>query len=123
MNASARTGSQLRDRPISGPDRRAGKDSPDTNRLSTDGPHANGFYAKGLYAEDPWVRAADLPRINQSQSNSRGLPRRYVRPDLQPLKSGKWFDLTRFAQKLHHRVVHLSEFRGKKVLVVTWASW
>jgi hypothetical protein len=112
-------------------------------------------------AKDLWVRAADLPRINQFTLKPAGACRADMCiPVPKALKSGEWFNLTGFAQRLHQsyvsdngvwsfseipvirgdyyqsriapefavpdrkgRVVHLSDFRGKKVLVVTWASW
>jgi hypothetical protein len=112
-------------------------------------------------AKDLWVRAADLPRINQFTVKPQGACRGDMCvPISKTLKSGEWFNLTGFAQKLHQsyvaedgvwsfgeipvirgdyyksriapefavpdrhgRVVHLSDFRGKKVLVLTWASW
>jgi hypothetical protein len=111
--------------------------------------------------KDLWVRAADLPRINQFEVKPQGA----CRADLcipvgKELKSGEWFNLTGFARRVRQayiadsgtwsfgeipvvrgdfyqsrtapdfavpdrrgRVVRLSDFRGKKVLVVTWASW
>jgi hypothetical protein len=112
-------------------------------------------------SKDLWVRAADLPRINQFTVKPQGACRADMCiPIPKALKSGEWFNLTGFAQKLHQnyvaeegvwsfseipmirgdyyqsriapefavpdrkgRLVHLSDFRGKKVLVVTWASW
>ena len=112
-------------------------------------------------ASELWVRAADLPRINQFTVKPQGACRGDMCvPIPKTLKSGEWFNLTGFAKRLHQsyvaedgvwsfgeipvirgdyyrsriapefavpdrhgRVVHLSEFRGKKVLVVTWASW
>jgi hypothetical protein len=111
--------------------------------------------------KDLWVRAADLPRINQFTVKPQGACRADMCiPIPKALKSGEWFNLTGFAQRLHQsyvteegvwsfgemqvtrgdfyrsriapefaapnrhgRLVHLSDFRGKKVLVVTWASW
>lgn len=108
-----------------------------------------------------WVRAADLPQINQFTVKPQGACRGDMCvPIPKTLKSGEWFNLTGFAQRLHQsyvaedgvwsfgeipvirgdyyrsrvapefavpnrhgRVVHLSDFRGKKVLVITWASW
>ena len=111
--------------------------------------------------KDLWIRAADLPRINDFTLKPEGA----CRADMciripKELKSGAWFNLSGFAQRIHQasvheagiwsfgeipvvrgdfyhsriapdfaapdrkgRVVHLSDFRGKKVLVVTWASW
>ena len=112
-------------------------------------------------AKDLWVRAADLPRINQFEVKPQGACRADMCiPLSKDLKSGEWFNLTGFARKLRQayvtdssawsfgeipavrgdfyrsrmapdftapdrkgRVVHLSDFRGKKVLVVTWAYW
>ena len=111
--------------------------------------------------KDLWVRAADLPRINQFTVKPQGACRADMCiPIPKALKSGEWFNLTGFAQRLHQSyvteegvwsfgemqvtrgdfyrsriapefaapdrhgsLVHLSDFRGKKVLVVTWASW
>src|SRR5262249_6475509 len=108
-----------------------------------------------------WVRAADLPRINQFDLKPQGACRADLCiPVPKDLKSGEWFNLTGFARRIHQayvndsgvwsfgeipvvrgdfyrsrvapdfavpdrkaRVVHLSDFRGKKVLVITWASW
>jgi hypothetical protein len=112
-------------------------------------------------AKDLWVRAADLPRINQFEVKPQGACRADLCiPISKDLKSGEWFNLSGFARRIHQasvndsgvwsfgeipvvrgdfyrsrvapdfavpdrkgRVVHLSDFRGKKVLVVTWASW
>ena len=112
-------------------------------------------------ASELWVRAADLPRINEFDVKPQGACRGDVCiPLAKDLKSGEYFNLTGFARKLHQayvndsgvwsfgeipvlrggfyqsriapdfavpnrqgRTVHLSDFRGKKVLVVTWASW
>jgi hypothetical protein len=111
--------------------------------------------------KDLWVRAADLPRINQFELKPQGACRADLCiPISRELKSGDWFNLTGFARRIHQayvndsgiwslgeipvlrgdsyrarlapdfavpdrtgRVVHLSDFRGKKVLVITWASW
>jgi hypothetical protein len=111
--------------------------------------------------KDLWVRAADLPRINEFEVKPQGACRADMCiPIPKELKSGPWFNLSGFARRLHQasvndsgvwsfgeipavrgtfyqnriapdfavpdrkgRVVHLSDFRGKKVLVVTWASW
>jgi hypothetical protein len=111
--------------------------------------------------KDLWVRAADLPRINEFEVKPQGACRADLCvPLAKNLKSGEWFNLTGFARRIRQayvadtgvwsfgeipvlrgafyqsrtapefavpdrkgRVVHLSDFRGKKVLVVTWASW
>jgi hypothetical protein len=110
---------------------------------------------------DLWVRAADLPRINEFELKPQGACRADMCiPVSKNLKAGEWFNLTGFARKLGQtvvtdsgvwsfgeipvvrgnfynsriapdfsapdrkgRTVHLSDFRGKKVLVLTWASW
>jgi len=110
---------------------------------------------------DLWVRAADLPRINEFELKPQGACRADMCiPISKNLKAGEWFNLTGFARKLREtvvadsgvwsfgeipvvrgnfynsriapdfvapdrkgRTVHLSDFRSKKVLVVTWASW
>ena len=110
---------------------------------------------------DLWVRASDLPRINDFEVKPQGACRGDVCiPVSKDLKSGEWFNLTGFARKVHEsvvadsgvwslgevpvlrgsflnsrmapdfavpdrkgKVVHLSDFRGKKALVITWASW
>jgi hypothetical protein len=112
-------------------------------------------------AKELWVRAADLPRINQFEVKPQGACRADLCiPLAKELKSGEWFNLTGFARRIRQayiadsgawsfgeipvvrgdfyqsrmapdfavpdrqgRVVHRSDFRGKKVLVVTWASW
>src|SRR5580704_6130471 len=112
-------------------------------------------------AKELWVRAADLPRINEFEVKPQGACRADMCiPLSKDLKSGDWFNLTGFARKLHQayvadvgawsfgeiplmrgdfyktrmapdfavpdrkgRVVHLSDFRCSKVLVITWASW
>ena len=112
-------------------------------------------------AKDLWVRAADLPRINQFEVKPQGACRADMCiPLSKDLKSGEWFNLSGFARKVHQayvndagawsfgeiplvrgdfyrtriapdfavpdrkgRIVHLSDFRGKKVLIFTWASW
>jgi hypothetical protein len=111
--------------------------------------------------KDLWVRAADLPRINEFTLKPEGACRADMCiPVPKELKSGAWFNLSGFARRVHQssvhdagvwsfgeipvvrgefyrsrvapdfavadrrgRTVHLSDFRGKKVLVVTWASW
>jgi hypothetical protein len=110
---------------------------------------------------DLWVRAADLPRINEFELKPQGACRADMCiPISKNLKAGEWFNLTGFARKLREtvvadsgvwsfgeipvvrgnfynsriapdfaapdrkgRTVHLPDFRSKKVLVVTWASW
>ena len=110
---------------------------------------------------DLWVRAADLPRINEFEVKPQGACRADMCiPVPKELKNGEWFNLTGFARRLRQsflyesevwsfgeipvirgdfyrtriapdfavpdrrgKVVHLSDFRGKKVLVITWASW
>lgn len=112
-------------------------------------------------AKDLWVRAADLPRINEFEVKPQGACRADMCiPVPKALKNGPWFNLTGFSRKLGQayvnesgvwsfgeipvmrgsfyasriapdfavpdrkgKVVHLSDFRGKKVLVFTWASW
>jgi hypothetical protein len=111
--------------------------------------------------KDLWVRAADLPRINEFTLKPQGACREDVCiPIPKELKSGEWFNLTGFAKRTGEvvvsdndvwsfgeipvmggsfinsriapdfavpdrkgKIVHLNDFRGKKVLVVTWASW
>ncbi len=111
--------------------------------------------------KDLWVRAADLPRINEFELKPEGACRADMCiPVAKNMKNGEWFNLTGFARKLGETVVsdsgvwslgeipvvrgnfyntriapdfavpdrkgqtiHLSDFRGKKVLVITWASW
>src|ERR1700682_1718219 len=108
---------------------------------------------------DLWVRAADLPRINEFELKPEGACRADMWiPVAKNLKSGEWFNLSACARKLGQpvvpdsgvwsfgeipvvrgsfynsrmapnfaapdrkgRVVHLSDFRGKKVLVIMWA--
>jgi hypothetical protein len=112
-------------------------------------------------SKDLWVRAADLPRINEFELKPQGACRADMCiPIAKTLKNGPWFNLTGFSRKLGQayvsdsgvwsfgeipvmrgsfynsriapdfavpdrkgKVVHLSDFRGKKVLVFTWASW
>jgi hypothetical protein len=112
-------------------------------------------------SKDLWVRAGDLPRVNEFTLKPQGACRADMCiPVPKVLKSGPWFNLTGFARRLHQAsvhesgvwsfgempvvrgdfyrsriapdfavpdrkggTVHLSDFRGKKVLVITWASW
>ena len=112
-------------------------------------------------AKDLWVRAAELPRINEFELKPQGACRADICiPISKDLTRGEWFNLTGFARKTgqafiadsgvwsfgeipllrgtfyNSRIapdfavpdrkgqpVHLSDFRGKKVLVITWASW
>lgn len=121
------------------------------DKIRPDANNANGL----------WVRATDLPRINEFELKPQGACRADMCiPISKNLKAGEWFNLTGFAQKLGEtvvqdsgvwsfgeipvvrgnfynsrmapdfaapdrkgRIVHLSDFRGKKVLVLTWASW
>ena len=111
--------------------------------------------------KDLWVRAADLPRINEFELKPQGACRADMCiPVSKTLKNGPWFNLTGFSRKVGQayvsesgvwsfaeipvmrgsfynsriapdfavpdrkgKIVHLSDFRGKKVLVFTWASW
>ena len=112
-------------------------------------------------AGDLWIRAADLPSVNEFHVKPQGACREDTCiPIPKELKSGQWFNLTGFARKVHQpvvadsdvwslgempvlhgdfynsriapdfsvpdrkgRLVHLSDFKGKKVLLITWASW
>ena len=113
-------------------------------------------------SKELWVRAADLPRINDFELKPQGACREDLCiPISKDLQRKEWFNLTGFARKtgetvIHDdssvysfgeiplvrgafynsriapdfavpdrtgRVVHLNDFRGKKVLVITWASW
>src|SRR5262252_1640536 len=56
--------------------------------------------------KDLWVRAADLPRINEFELKPEGACRADMCiPVSKNLKSGEWFNLTGFAQKLGETVV------------------
>ena len=110
-----------------------------------------------------WVRASDLPRINEFELKPQGACRADVCiPIPRAMTRGTSFNLSAFAQRVGQRVVSdapsrvwsfgeipvvrgaylesrmapeiavpdrkgrtvkLSQFRGKKVLLVTWASW
>ena len=123
--------------------------------------HATRLDKVRIEAKDLWVRAADLPRINEFELKPQGACRADMCiPVPKNMKAGAWFNLTGFARKLGEtvvadsgvwsfgeipavrgsfynsrlapdfavpdrkgRMVHLSDFRGQKVLVVTWASW
>ena len=112
-------------------------------------------------AKDLWVRASDLPRINEFELKPQGACRADMCiPVSKALKNGPWFNLTGFSRKLgqafvndssvwsfaeipvmrgsfyasrvapdfavpdrNGKMVHLADFRGKKALVFTWASW
>ena len=125
------------------------------------GDHAVGLDKIRPDAKDLWIRAADLPRVNEFELKPQGACRADMCiPVAKDLRSGEWFNLTGFARKVHQayandagawsfgeipvirgdyyktrvapdfavpdragKVVHLSNFRGSKVLVVTWASW
>jgi len=114
-----------------------------------------------LQGSDLWVRAADLPRINEFELKPQGACRADICiPVAKNLKQGEYFNLTGFAKKIGETVVadsgvwslgevpvlrssfynsrvapdfavpdrkgrpvHLSDFKGKRVLIVTWASW
>ncbi len=114
-----------------------------------------------MQAGDLWVRAADLPKINEFELKPQGACRADICiPVSKTLKQGEYFNLTGFAKKIGETVVadsgvwslgevpvlrssfynsrvapdftvpdrkgrpvHLSDFKGKKVLIVTWASW
>lgn len=111
--------------------------------------------------KDLWVRAADLPRINDFEVKPQGACRADMCiPIPKELKSGPWFNLSGFARRVRQaavsdsgvwsfgeipavrgdfyrsrvapdfavpdrkgRTVRLADFRGRKVLVLTWASW
>ncbi len=108
-----------------------------------------------------WIRADDLSRVNGFSLKPQGACRADMCiPVPRALKSGPWFNLSGFAERLHQasvhesgvwsfgempvvrgdfyhsriapdfavpdrkgRTVHLSDFRGKQVLLITWASW
>jgi hypothetical protein len=66
-------------------------------------------------AKDLWVRAADLPRINQFTLKPAGACRADMCiPVPKALKSGEWFNLTGFAQRLHHYAASRTMPRGPK---------
>lgn len=111
--------------------------------------------------KDLWIRAADLPRVNDFHVKPQGACKEDICiPIPRDMKSGQWFNLSAFSRKVHQPVVqdsgvwsfgeipllkgtyvesrvapdfavpdrkgkmiHLSDFRGKKALVITWASW
>jgi hypothetical protein len=57
-------------------------------------------------ANELWVRAADLPRINQFTVKPQGACRGDMCvPIPKTLKSGEWFNLTGFAKRLHQTYV------------------
>src|ERR1700730_15788571 len=57
-------------------------------------------------AKDLWVRAADLPRINEFELKPQGACRADMCiPISKNLKAGEWFNLTGFAHKLSETVV------------------
>ncbi len=108
-----------------------------------------------------WVRAADLPRINEFELKPQGACRAELCiPITKEMRQGDYFHLTAFARKIGEayvaddnvwsfgeipvltgsytesrqapdfavpdragKIVHLKDFLGKKVLVITWASW
>src|SRR5262245_3199815 len=110
-----------------------------------------------------WVRARDLPRINDFEIKPQGACRLDLCiPITKAMRSGEFFNLTAFAQRVRQAVVadpsarvwsfgeiqvlsgsflngrsapdisipdrkgqtvRLADFRGKKVLLFTWASW
>src|SRR5579872_5832367 len=58
-------------------------------------------------AKDLWVRAADLPRINEFELKPQGACRADMCiPVPKELKSGPWFNLSGFARRLHQASVH-----------------
>lgn len=118
-----------------------------------------------IESQDLWVRAADLPLVNDFHLKPEGACRADICiPVSKEWKRGEWFNLAGFARKIGQsyvsdtgpdtnvwsfgeipvvrgdfyssrvapdfavpdrtgKIVHLSDFRGKKVLVITWASW
>ncbi len=63
--------------------------------------------------KDLWVRAADLPRINRFTLKPQGACRADMCiPVPKALKSGEWFNLTGFAQRLHQSYVELKKGSG-----------
>src|ERR1051325_10642149 len=58
-------------------------------------------------AKDLWVRAADLPRINQFEMKPQGACRADLCiPLAKELKSGEWFNLSGFARRIHQAYVN-----------------
>ena len=112
-------------------------------------------------AKDLWIRAVDLPRINDFHVKPQGACKDDTCiPIPRDMKRGQWFNLSAFARRVHQpvvqdsgvwsfgeipllkgaylesrvapdfsvpdrsgKIVRLSDFKGKKALVITWASW